>query len=227
MRRVLRAPWAALCCGGSRGGGPGRRVLQEVWRRSSRHEVLLRTKLLSVWRSTAGKCGTIRFAPLAWALSGVPASRAFFGEELFRAKALPRPSWSVLMMAASTDVVSLLEAPSWTFSSLEFGSGSPGENPSFEYSKRATMASTSPPSCGCRLGEPAQAVVCGFSFVGVGGRRGSGPGRWLCVEAAASGSMVGNNLLGCGSCLRGLGGTLVSPVQRGCRLGRRALVKAV
>jgi hypothetical protein len=52
------------------------------------------------------------------------------------------------------------------------------------------MASMSHPSCGRRLGQSALAVVCGFSCIVVGGRRGSGPGWWMCAEAAATGFMV-------------------------------------
>jgi hypothetical protein len=52
--------------------------------------------------------------------------------------------------------------------------------------------------------------VCGFSYFGVGERRGSGPGWWLCVEAMALGCMVGNNFIGSGSCMCALGDFLVS-----------------
>jgi hypothetical protein len=64
------------------------------------------------------------------------------------------------------------------------------------------------------------AVVCGFSCVEVSGRRGSGPGWWLCVEAAASGYMVGSCFMRQSSCLHGLGDCLVLLVRRGYRLDR-------
>jgi hypothetical protein len=67
------------------------------------------------------------------------------------------------------------------------------------------------------------AVVCGFSCVEVSGRRGSGPGWWLCVEAAASGYMVDSCFMRRSSCLHGLGDCLVLLVRRGCRLGRCCL----
>jgi hypothetical protein len=67
------------------------------------------------------------------------------------------------------------------------------------------------------------AVVCVFSCVGVGGCRGSGPGWWMCVEAAALGFMVGRCFMWRSSCLHGLGDYLVSLVRRGCRLDRHCL----
>jgi hypothetical protein len=65
--------------------------------------------------------------------------------------------------------------------------------------------------------------LCVASPVGVSGRWGSGPGCWLCVEAAASEFMVGRCFMRWSSCLHGLGDCLVSLVRRGCRLGRRCL----
>jgi hypothetical protein len=115
-----------------------------------------------------------------------------------------------------------LKASLWIFSSDD-GLVSSGENPSFGLPERATAASASYPSCGRRLGEPALIVVRDFSCVGVGGRRGSGPGWWMCVEAAASGFMVSSCFMRRSSCLHGLGDCLVSLVRRGCRLGRRCL----
>jgi hypothetical protein len=70
-------------------------------------------------------------------------------------------------------------------------------------------------------------LVCTFSSVGVGGRRGSGPGWWLCVEAAASGPMAGICFMVRSSCSHGLGDNLVSPVRRGCRLGRCVTEEAI
>jgi hypothetical protein len=61
--------------------------------------------------------------------------------------------------------------------------------------------------------------LCGFSYVWVGGRRGSGSGWWMCVEAAASGYMVSRCFMRRSSCLHDLGDCLVSLVRRGCRLG--------
>jgi hypothetical protein len=66
-----------------------------------------------------------------------------------------------------------------------------------------------------------------FSSVGVGGRRGSGPGWWLCVEVAASGPMSGICFMVRSSCSHGLGDNLMSPVRRGCRLGRCVSEEAV
>jgi hypothetical protein len=66
-------------------------------------------------------------------------------------------------------------------------------------------------------------VVCDFSCVGVGGRRGSGPGWWMCVEAAVSGFMVGRCFMRRSSCLHGLGDCLVLVVRRCCWLGRCCL----
>jgi hypothetical protein len=62
---------------------------------------------------------------------------------------------------------------------------------------------------------------------GVSGRRGSGPGWWLCIEAAASGSMAGRSFMGWCRCSHVLGGNLVSLVWRGCRLGRWASEEVV
>jgi hypothetical protein len=70
-------------------------------------------------------------------------------------------------------------------------------------------------------------VLMWSACVGVGGCQGSGPRWWLGVEAAASGSMAGRSFMGWGSCLHGLGDNLVSPVRRGCRLGRRVSEEAV
>jgi hypothetical protein len=64
-------------------------------------------------------------------------------------------------------------------------------------------------------------LVRTFSFVGVGGRRGSGAGWWLCVEAAASGPMAGICFMVRSSCSHGLGDNLVSLVRLGCRLSMR------
>jgi hypothetical protein len=89
------------------------------------------------------------------------------------------------------------------------------------------MALALHPSCGCRLGKSALIVVRGFSCVVVGGCRGSGSGWWLCIEAAASGCMVGRSLIRSSDCLRGLGDILMSLVRQGCWLGRRASEEAV
>jgi hypothetical protein len=70
--------------------------------------------------------------------------------------------------------------------------------------------------------------VCDGFGVERGGRRGSGPGWWWrCVEAAASRPKEGRCFMGWSRCLLGLGGSLVSPVRRGCRLGRPVSEEAV
>jgi hypothetical protein len=56
--------------------------------------------------------------------------------------------------------------------------------------------------------------------------RGSGLGWWMCVDAAASGSMAGTCFMGRSNCLHGWVTVLcclVSPVRRGCRLGQCCL----
>jgi hypothetical protein len=83
------------------------------------------------------------------------------------------------------------------------------------------------PSRESRLGESALAVACGFSCVRVSGRRGSSPGWWLCVEAAASGFMAGRSFMGWCRCSHFLGGNLVLLVRQGCRLHRRASEEVV
>jgi hypothetical protein len=70
-------------------------------------------------------------------------------------------------------------------------------------------------------------VLMWSACIGVGERQGSGLRWWLGVEAVASGSMAGISFMGWGSSLHGLGDNLVSPMRRGCRLGRRISEEAV
>jgi hypothetical protein len=67
----------------------------------------------------------------------------------------------------------------------------------------------------------------GFGVKG-GGRRGSGPWMmWRCIEAAASKPRAGRFFMGSSRCLLGFGDSLVSPVRRGCRLGRLVSEEAI
>jgi hypothetical protein len=127
---------------------------------------------------------------------------------------------SVPIMTASTDAVPLLHASSWDFCFLPMRMvWALRVKAQVSVSRSGRRRRLSPPSCGRRLGESALAVVRGFSCVVVDGRRGSGPGLWMCVEAAASRSSAGRCFMGWSSCSLGLGDSLVSPVRRGCRLG--------
>jgi hypothetical protein len=82
--------------------------------------------------------------------------------------------------------------------------------------------------CGCCLEEPALVVVCVASLaLGVGRRQGSRPGWWLCVELAASGSMVGSSFTWQISYSHELGDSFVSPGRQGRRLSQRALEESV
>lgn len=147
--------------------------------------------------------------------------QASIGMCMFRAKALTRPCrcrrrrrfWASF---------SFLEVSLWNSSSSKWGSGSPGENLSSRFSGAGEAASSSFPSWGRCFGRVSLCLVrLVFSYIGFGGCRNGGPGRLICVEAAASESDVWGGSMGRGggsafawvAILGHLGGRLVGSVD--------------
>jgi hypothetical protein len=132
--------------------------------------------------------------------------RAFSRSGEYLDKSFAPTLMSVPMTAAFMGVVPLLAGIIMGFllSSDENGSGSPGKNPSFSLPVRATMASLASLLWALPW-MSALAVVRDLSCVVVGGRQGSGLGWWMCIEAAALKSKMGQMLHGVEQVLAWLG----------------------
>ena len=124
--------------------------------------------------------------------------QASIGMCVFRAKALTRLCRCRRRRRFRASFPSL-EASLWNSSSSLWGSGSPGENLSSRFFGAGDGGVFVVSLLGALLGRVSLCLVCVvFSYVGFGGCRGSGPGRLMCAEAAASESDARGGSMGRG-----------------------------